>query len=211
MITVGPDEICTPYEAARLYRVASMHFREDVAYNAFRYNFNGLHIKETTYRTDRNKYVYERLSKQYSRKRAVIGYYLANILDGNSYISQMTGASEVRWCGRVQSMNYTIKKALAAAADICDSFDHMLQPDLRSAGAPIIFDTKFSEIFNIEHLVILDSLTGFTKHINTSCGDPLGISRSRIHTIQAYTPFIHSLIQIKNCKSAVINEFTKCE
>lgn len=188
MIDIARDDIATPYEAMRLYRVMTMHFSESAKYDAIRYSFGGMHLKEETYRNARHRYLFEKIAKTHGRKRNVIGYYTANIINDQRWIASMSDNTETLWRGRVQSINYSFKSAIRKASEHIESFDLLLSDS-------VIFSES---IFTIEHLALLHDITGFCDRINKH--DPLGIYASKKYMIRAYTPLIRSHF---NKKSAI--------
>jgi hypothetical protein len=193
MILCARDDIATPYEAMRLCRVMTFHFNESNKYDALRYNFGGMHLKEETYRNHPQRMLYEKISKKYGRVRDVIGYYVANIVDGQTWCCAMSDAVEAAWRGRVQAANYSFRSAIWAARESVDRFDDLMSDE-------ILFSEEIEHIFNHEHRCILHALTGFANHINKN--DPLGIYASKKYLIKSYTPLIQTYLD----KNSAIRE-----
>lgn len=207
MISCSSESVCTPFETWSIYTSLSLHFNKSNSYDAFKFNFKGPRCKRETFMSSRHRYFFEKVTKKYRYKNQIIEFFLANILDGNSYSSNMNDESHSRWTARVQRMNYEFKSTMIDLANEYESFDHIIIPSNKESLPPIYSAYNQNKI-SLETLVILDYLVQYTKNINKFVNDPLEIVDDMTYRIIAYKPFLKSKIDIKQAKETVLKLFT---
>jgi hypothetical protein len=207
MISVSSETVITPFDAWSIYTAMSLHFRKDSSYDAFRFNFKGPRCKRETFMAHRQRYAFEKVARAYPHKNSVIEYFLANLLDGNTWIGSMNDDSYIGWQGRVQRMDYDFRSALSDLSNNASSFDSIIKPDSRE-DMPRIYLAYTQGKLSIETLVILDTLVNYTSSINKFVSDPLEIVSDITYRVARYKPFLKSKIDLGKAKQNVLNSFT---
>jgi hypothetical protein len=185
----------------------TLHFRKDSSYDAFRFNFKGPRCKRETFMAHRQRYAFEKIARAYPYKNTTIEYFLANLLDGNTWIGSMSDESYVQWQGRVQRMDYDFRSAISDLSNTVSSFDAIIKPQTREDLPPIYLAYTRGKL-SIETLVILDRLVNYTSSINKFVSDPLEIVSDITYRVSRYKPFIKSKIDVMKAKQNVLNLFT---
>jgi hypothetical protein len=207
MITVSSETNLTPFDAWSVYTAMTLHFRKDSSYDAFRFNFKGPRCKRETFMAHRQRYTFEKIARAYTSKNATIEYFLANLLEGNTWIGSMNDDAYVQWQGRVQRMDYDFRSALSDLSNTASSFDSIIKPQTREDLPPIYLAYTRGKL-SIETLVILDHLVNYTSSINKFVSDPLEIVSDITYRVSSYKPFIKSKIDTMKAKQNVLNLFT---
>jgi len=207
MIRVSAETNITPFDVWSTYTAMTLHFRKDNAYDAFRFNFKGPRCKRETFMAHRQRYAFERIARAYPHKNTCIEYFLANLLDGNTWIGSMNDDSYVGWQGRVQRMDYDFRSAMSDLANNASSFDSIIKPSLREDLPPIYLAYTRGKL-SIETLVILDTLVNYTSSINKFVSDPLEIVSDITYRVACYKPFLRSKVDLTKAKKTVLNLFT---
>jgi hypothetical protein len=207
MISVSSETNITPFDAWSVYTAMSLHFRKDSSYDAFRFNFKGPRCKRETFMAHRQRYAFEKIARAYPNKNSTIEYFLANLLDGNTWIGSMNDDSYAGWQGRVQRMDYDFRSAMSDLSNNASSFDSIIKPSLRE-DMPPIYQAYTRGKLPIETLVILDTLVNYTSSINKFVSDPLEIVSDITYRVSRYKPFLRSKIDVSKAKQNVLNSFT---
>ena len=194
------------FETWSIYMAMKLHFSEG-NYDAFKFNFKGPRLKESTFQSRRDRYFFEKLARRYVKKKTVIEYFLANILAGNEWIGNMTEEAYTLWTSKIQRLQYSFKEELTACALLINNFDTLLQP--RGSQIPL-YDLAASGRISLETLCILDILCNYSRRITKNVADPMGLYNTMTTKINSYKPFICNLpLQQKAFQEIVIKTFTK--
>lgn len=207
MISVSAETNITPFDAWSICTAMTLHFRKNSNYDAFRFNFKGPRCKRETFMAHRQRYSFERIARAYPSKNSAIEFFLANLLEGNSWIGSMTDEAHVRWQGRVQRIDYDFREAMSRYANDGIVFDHILVPSSRGE-MPLIYKQYTLGKVPIESLVVLDYLVNYTSSINKFVSDPLEIVSDITYYVARYKPFLKSKIDLGKAKQNVLNLFT---
>jgi hypothetical protein len=207
MISVTTETNMTPFDVWSTYTAMTLHFRKDSKYDAFQFNFKGPRCKRETFMLHRQRYAFERIARVYPQKNSTIEYFLANLLDGNTWIGSMNEDSYAQWQGRVQRMDYDFRSSLSDLSNNASSFDSIIKPDSPEELPPIYLAYNRGKL-SIETLVILDHLVNYTSSINKFVSDPLEIVSDITYRVAHYKPFLRSKIDVLKAKQTVLNLFT---
>lgn len=205
MTEVNPLTVYSTYIAIKL------HF-ERGSYNAFKFNFKGPKRSLNTFLKSKDRYSYEKIAKKYPSMNDLIGYLLANILAGSTWIRDMDDETYLLWVAKMQRMQYQFSADMTVLSDYAFNhdltFDDCLKVSRDGSSVPIIDLVKQGRI-QVESAIIVDELVGFLAGINKSTvSDPLGILSDRVYMMQQYKPFIVSRINKSAAKNIIINLFT---
>lgn len=194
------------YEAWSVYMAVKLHFDEG-SYDAFRFNFKGPRLKESTFLGRRDRYFFEKLAKKYQKREAIIEYFLSNVLAGHSWIGSMSDDVYVDWSGKMQRLAYIFKSELTTLYSTTQGkFDALFE--VNNGQCPL-FECYHRGAVSLETLTALDVLCDYTRHISKDASDPLGTLKTVSQTVRQYKPFISRQIgDTKPFREAVIKTFT---
>lgn len=198
-------EKASAFDAWVMYSACALHFKKENKYDAFKFNFKGPRCKRETFESHRQRYVFEKCANTYKTKNDLLEYYLANFLQGNTWIGSMNNAVYESWCARIQSMAYRFKEEILNMSNSGIHFDTYFEYD---GAMPKIYNLYAGGKISIETLTILDILVGYACRINKNVSDPLGIVGDISHLVIAYKPFLRPLVDVKKYREIVYNLFT---
>jgi hypothetical protein len=200
------DTRVSGFETWSIYMAMKLHFSEG-NYDAFKFNFKGPRLKQSTFESRRDRYFFEKLARRYVKKKTVIEYFLANLLAGNEWIGNMSEDAYTLWTSKIQRLQYSFKEELSVCKLITDNFDALLRPH----GSQIpLYDFAASGRVSIETLCVLDLLCNYSHRIVAGVPDPMGLYGALTLRINSYKPFIRELpLQQKAFQDVVIKTFTK--
>lgn len=200
------DTRVSGFETWSIYMAIKLHFGEGT-YDAFKFNFKGPRLKESTFQARRDRYFFEKLARRYVKKKIVIEYFLANILAGQDWVGNMTDEAYVVWTAKMQRLQYVFKEEMSTCASRVENFDSLLQP---CGGQVPLYALHMSGQVSLETLCILDILCNYSPRVVKTVPDPMGLIASLTHRINNYKPFIRNLpLQQKAFQETVIKIFTK--
>ena len=194
------------YDAWSIYMAIKLHFSEG-SYDAFKFNFKGPRLKESTFAGRRDRYFFEKLAKKYQKREDVIRYFLSNTLAGNTWIGTMTDEVLTQWTGKMQALSYMFKSELAYLRDVCKGeFDELFKVQ---GGQCALYEAHHRGEASLETLTILDVLCNYTKNISKNNSDPLGTLQGVTAQIRQYKPFIvQHMGDVTSFRETVIKTFT---
>ena len=137
MILCSANTECTPFDTWSVYTAMSLHFKKNSAYDAFKFNFKGPRCKRETFMANRHRYFFEKITKTYRNKNSIIEFFLANILDGNTYVTNMNEQSYAQWTARVQRIDYDFRSFMSDMSSRFQSFDSIIIPNSKERLPPI--------------------------------------------------------------------------
>ena len=211
MVRVADDIRVSSMDIWSIYMSINLHFKQGSKYDAFKFNFKGPQLKKGGSSEAKNKWALEKLSRNYNKKNDVILYFLANILEGTTWLGDMNDGVYQDWIARIQRLDYAFKSEMRILSDYCNkhniTFDESIIPEDRTSVPPIYSLYSRKEIC-LESLVCLENLVGFTKGITRSIKDPLGFIEDISNRIIKYKPFLQSEMNIEKHRDIVINLFT---
>jgi len=211
MIVLSKDIGIAPSDVWQVYMSISLHFKSGSKYDAFKFNFKGPKLKRGSVTEARNKWSLEKLSKTYPKKNDLILYFLANILEGNTWIGGMNDNTYHQWCAKIQRLDYTFKSEMSNMLNECEKFhlhfDEAILPKDRS-NFPLIYTLYQKKTLSLESLVILENLVSFSKDINNTLNDPLDIMSDINRRILKYSPFLCSEMNLDKSRDIIISLFT---
>lgn len=200
------DRRVSGFEAWSIYMAIKLHFSEG-NYDAFKFNFKGPRLKESTFIARRDRYFFEKLARRYVKKKTVVEYFLANILAGQDWVGNMNDDAYTSWTSRIQRLQYSFREEMSICANSVENFDSLLKP---RNGTVAFYDLHMAGQVSLETLCIVDIMCGYSSRISKTISDPLGLVASLTHRINCYKPFIRNLsLQQKAFQEIVIKTFTK--
>lgn len=208
MITFVPLDIkADAYDIWCIGLAIKLHFEPESGFDAIKYSFKGPKVSHDKFDTLPMRYAYEKLAKQLVYKNEVILYVLANVIAGNNFIADYSDDVYLKWQSRIQSLEYNFKADMKKLAAFCNeedvTFDEALLPANRN-NPPKIYSAKLW----LETLASLDYILHYTEHQDKYLNDPLDVSSDTIKMIQAYTPFIKSLVDVKTLPRIITSAFS---
>ena len=194
------------YDTWSVYTAMKLHFSSG-SYNAFKFNFKGPRLKESSFLIRRDRYFFEKLAKKYPKRQTIIHYFLANILAGNKWIGGMSDEVYMTWTSRIQSLLYGFKTDISTLHTLSHGkFDSLFTVD---GGQCKLYEAYHRGLVSLETLTTLDFLCGYTSHINKKGFDPMGMLNDTTQQINGYRPFITQVISDKKLfQDIVIKTFT---
>lgn len=194
------------YDAWSIYMAIKLHFGEG-SYDAFKFNFKGPRLKESSFVARRDRYFFEKIAKRYQKREEVIAYFVANVLQDNTWIGSMSDEVCIEWSGKMQRLAYLFKDELSTLKEISNSeFDRLFQT--RNGQCPL-YQAYHGKRVSLETLTVLDVLCDYTRNISKDASDPLGTLHSVTRLVRQYKPFIVQRMTDKsNFREAVIKAFT---
>lgn len=183
-----------------------LHFDEG-SYDAFKFNFKGPRLKETTFLARRDRYFFEKIAKRHSKRESLIEYFLANVLAGHDWIGSMNDAAHLDWCARMQRLSYSFKSELST---LCNSVDGRFDKLFEIQGSQCqLYESYHRGEVSLETLAILDILCNYTGRISKHEFDPLGTLKAVSQRVKQYKPFmVQRLGDKKIFRELVIKTFT---
>ncbi len=184
-----------------------LHFKKGSSYDVFKFNFKGPRLKKETFLAHKNRYEFEKLARVFPKKNDLILYFLSNILQDKTWISNMNKNIYDEYLGSIQSMQYRFKNDLNVLRDNCANFDDaFISQD--PGKIPVIYKLYQSNDICLNTLVVLDHLIHYTSAIGKNISDPLGIISDITHKIIKYKPFLRSEMDVEKYKNIIISLFT---
>jgi hypothetical protein len=207
-MTMASCEKISPVDAWSIFIACKLHFTPGKKYNAFAFNFKGPRCKRETFMKMGQRHAYERLAKQFYSRDQIIGYMVSNIINGKTWINDMSISNYEIWTGRLQNIYYMFKSDMKKILEIEPNFDQAICPQNLS-DIPTIYRLYRSGEIALESLAALEILLGFSSDLDKKLSDPLDISRDLSHLIRAYSPFLNQHVDKKKLREIIISLFTK--
>jgi hypothetical protein len=154
------------------------------------------------------RHAYERLAKQFYSRDQIIGYVVSNIINGKTWIGDMSQEDYEIWTGRLQNIYYIFKSDMKKILETEPDFDQAICPSNLSE-IPTIYRLYRSGEISLETLASLESLLGFSKDLDKKLSDPFDLSKDLSHLIRAYSPFLVQHVDKKKLREIIISLFTK--
>lgn len=193
------------------YIAIKLHF-EKGSYDAFKFNFKGPQKKIGAFMKSNDRFAYEKIAKKYPNFQNLVFFLLANVLDGRTWIRDMTDEAYHVWTAKMQRMSYQFSTDMNFMHDYAVNhdltFDECLLPNLSTNLVPILELHRKGNI-QVESVIIIDVLVDFLSRINKkTLSDPLGVLSDRVYLMQQYKPFIKQRINVAASKNIIINLFS---
>jgi hypothetical protein len=199
------ENTLSPFDAWSTYVSCTLHFNSGSSYDAFKFNFKGPRCKRETFAAHPQRYTFEKACSKFKLKNDLIGYYVSNIIAGNTWIGSMTDDVYSKWQGCLQSMEYNFKNNLSDISNQGLSFDDLFKCEYEG-DLPYLYKCHHAGKMSLETLTILDILVSYTKNINTN--DPLDIGKVLSNRIRSYKPFLQQKIDAGKYRNYVLKLFT---
>lgn len=205
-----PPSRMSPFDAWSTYMSIKLHFDKGT-FDAFKFNFKGPRLSQSAFNARKDRYFFEKVAKKYPKKSDMITFFLANYLEGNSWVGTMNDSAPMNWISRMQRLDYAFGEDIATLKEQCEkrSCDFDAAFNLSSGrSVPLIIELYQSQKISLESVVVLDVLLNFIPRINKVVTDPLGMFEEMFHKMIRYKPFIESRVNIEKSKLTVIKTFT---
>jgi hypothetical protein len=207
-MSMSSCEKINPVDAWSIFVACKLHFTPGKNYNAFSFNFKGPRCKRETFMKMGQRHAYERLAKQFYSRDQIIGYVVSNIINGKTWIGDMSQEDYEIWTGRLQNIYYIFKSDMKKILETEPDFDQAICPSNLSE-IPTIYRLYRSGEISLETLASLESLLGFSKDLDKKLSDPFDLSKDLSHLIRAYSPFLVQHVDKKKLREIIISLFTK--
>lgn len=210
MIAFTQETTYNPIDAWSCWTALCLHFNPERDYDAIKYKFKGPKCNPAKFAANKQKFLYEKLVKKYPNKNDFIGYAVANLIAGKSWINDTTDDIYNKWVGKIQALDYNfiqdIKTWGACAMKEDLKFDDCLIPkDINEL--PLIYKLYKEDKLSLESISIIEILTRFVEPLSAKLNDPLNLAADISHKINKYSPFLVEAMNVKKYTEAIIETF----
>lgn len=190
------DTDMSGYTAYETYLAVSRHFTSN--YDFFKYN-GKIRVKASTYESRKDKYYFEKAARRF-KKDEFIKYLIANFSNGDQgWIGNlMSPSNEIiykKWKKNVEALTYTFTQQIEYLNDTEEDFNKLFVYE--DGKHPLLFRLHLRGKINLETLVLLDDLVGFTKA--WAKYDDVMI-KEFVTKLSKYRPFLHNFSNISKNK-----------
>jgi hypothetical protein len=199
---IAADNKVSPFDAWSIGTACRLHFSAG-SYDAFKFNFKGPRLKQSSFLARKDRFFYEKIARNYSKRGDCIGFFTANILAGKGWIGDMSPEVYLLWQSKLQALQYNFKNELGACATT--PFDSLFES---GDGFPQIYTRYANGTLSFESVTILDLLCDYSSRLGKTSSDPLGILSEFLHKVKRYRPFVAPKINIQSARDAVIKIYT---
>jgi hypothetical protein len=192
------DEMSS-FDAYQSFLAITRHFKEG-AYDYFKYN-GKISASHSSFMARKDKYLFEKALKKYSRKDEWIKFLVASTVDGNrqGWIGDLLCPYHdivyKKWRKRTESLTYNFKEELTKIHSKEENFNNLFV--IEDGKHPYAFRLFQRGIVSLETLVLLDDLVHFTKHWSKQ--DDI-ILNDTVSLIKKYRPFLYHFTNADNSK-----------
>jgi hypothetical protein len=201
---IAADNKVSPFDAWSIGTACRLHFSAG-SYDAFKFNFKGPRLKQSSFLARKDRFFYEKIARNYSKRGDCIGFFTANILAGKNWIGDMSPEIYLLWQSKLQALQYNFKSELSVCRNRVSSFDGLFLCD---DGFPPIYTLYADGTLSLESVTVLDSLCNYSARLKKNASDPLGILSEYLHTVSRYRPFIASKINAQSARHAIIQTYS---
>jgi len=168
-----PDRSINGYSVYKLYLMLKNHFGG--RYDVIKYHW-AMKVSTRSYQKRRDKYFYERLSKQYTL-RELVGIFVCNLVaNPDAWVGEMSDSDAIlfyrRYIGRLKKARHFFKEELESLVYYCKKQDIMFS-ELFSCenGHPLIFKMLQQDVISYETFILIDSAGRFIYKLDKSLKD----------------------------------------
>jgi len=193
------------YETYKIYQALKLHFTTD--YDAVKYNFKTA-VKVDTFEKRRDRYFFEKLSRNYNREE-LIQYFAANLIHNtNMWIGEFNENRLNEYISRKEKLTYLVTEDMKKMADKGYTFDDLCSLFDNKTWNPLIEALRSDEI-HIETVAVIDILVNFLNRVKSEISDPLGINKQMIDLVLKYKLImLQSPLPREKLKNKVLSLFT---
>lgn len=150
--------VISAFRAYQIYLSIQAHFNRD-KYNAIKYNFK-TNASPEAFMKRRDRHHFVKLANTYTREDMLVEYLLANIVAGNTYVSDMNRQTYLEWSGKKNRLSYQFKLDMQALmCYISDlGFDRVFIED--NGQYPIIIKQYIAGEVCLETVALFHKITG---------------------------------------------------
>lgn len=163
-------------EAYMEYCAIKAHF-ERASYDYYKYNGK---VRAGNYDDRKDKNFFFRLSRAYN-KQQLHEYYIANFLDGNKWVGNMTKDNWLAWKAKIVRLPEVFNSDTKAIRQLVDE-RHIKVKDVfqcKSGEHPILLKLLMGDFIQVESFVLLDRLMRFHNAYDRRMkNDPIWPDRS---------------------------------
>ena len=146
------------FRAYQIYLSIQSHFNRD-KYNAIKYRFK-TNASPEAFMKRRDRHHFVKLANTYTREDMLVEYLVANVVAGNTYVSDMNRQTYLEWSGKKNRLSYQFKLDMQAL--ICYipdlGFDKVFIED--SGQYPIIMKKFIAGEVCLETVALFHKVTG---------------------------------------------------
>lgn len=144
-----------------LYREVAAHMKPMGKYDAVKFNWCGLKGNPARYESHPARWSFDGLMKHFKTKNDVIGYYLANILEGETWPMGMGMHAYTLWHTRIERLSYQFRAEMVKLHEVCPVWSDLFA---REDSDPSLLFSEFSSgRVCLETLVILNRVVGYSS------------------------------------------------
>ena len=193
------------YETYKIYQALKLHFTTD--YDAVKYNFK-TSVKVDTFEKRRDRYFFEKLSRNYSREE-LIQYFAANLIHNtNMWIGEFNDNRLNEYISRKEKLTYLVTEDMKKMSDKGYTFDDLCSLFDNKTWNPLIEALRSDEI-HIETVAVIDILVNFLNRVKSEISDPLDINKQMIDLVLKYKLImLQSPLPREKLKNKVLSLFT---
>ena len=193
------------YETYKIYQALKLHFTTD--YDAVKYNFKTA-VKVDTFEKRRDRYFFEKLSRNYNREE-LIQYFAANLIHNtNMWIGEFNENRLNEYISRKEKLTYLVTEDMKKMADKGYTFDDLCSLFDNKTWNPLIEALRSDEI-HIETVAVIDILVNFLNRVKSEISDPLDINKQMIDLVLKYKLImLQSPLPREKLKNKVLSLFT---
>tara|TARA_Y100000004_G_scaffold130349_1_gene146980 strand:- start:657 stop:1283 length:627 start_codon:yes stop_codon:yes gene_type:complete len=193
------------YETYKIYQALRLHFTTD--YDAVKYNFKTA-VKVDTFEKRRDRYFFEKLSRNYNREE-LIQYFAANLIHNtNMWIGEFNDNRLNEYISRKEKLTYLVTEDMKKMSDKGYTFDDLCSLFDNKTWNPLIEALRSDEI-HIETVAVIDILVNFLNRVKSEISDPLDINKQMINLVLKYKLImLQSPLPREKLKNKVLSLFT---
>ena len=193
------------YQTYQIYQALKLHFTSD--YDAVKYNYKTA-IKQDTFERRKDRYFFEKLSRNYSKEK-LIHYFTANLIyDPNIWIGDMKEKIYDDYISRYDKLTYMVTQDMKVMAEKGYTFDQICSTADNNSTNPLLESIRANEI-QLESVVLLDIMVNFLNKLKRDLNDPLGINKDMINLLLKYKLImLQSPLPRAKLKEKLLNTFT---
>ena len=193
------------YETYKIYQALRLHFTTD--YDAVKYNFKTA-VKVDTFEKRKDRYFFEKLSRNYSREE-LIQYFAANLIHNtNMWIGEFNDNRLNEYISRKEKLTYLVTEDMKKMSDKGYTFNDLCSLFDNKTWNPLIEALRSDEI-HIETVAVIDILVNFLNQVKSEISDPLDINKQMIDLVLKYKLImLQSPLPREKLKNKVLSLFT---
>lgn len=150
-----------PFEVWKSHRAVKLHLTTD--YDGYLYNFS-VSGNIQSFEKRKDKYNYDKISREYVTKDKIIQYIYANLLhDPSLWIGKFSKENYLKLVYSLESIEYVLQQDILKLSKIKSSLSEIL---FSKESIPVIVTELLGSRISFTTGICLDTYTQFTKYMN---------------------------------------------